>query len=202
MAIISFEREVHAKKVCDFIEKLGYRCVERALFEAMKRPTKFISGLLTGAIASRSKEELERVVKLETKRLAIPGLVDVMSTHDITTSGNKILKLRVDNEAYEALEKVQFDLHLASSGKVRFNDPTKTKKVDNNAKLQDLQQRIAEDKKKILEMEAKEADLKEKLETDSVASLGLSKMQVEAGEETEKTTDEVMLDLLDDKNDV
>ena len=92
-------------------------------------------------------------------------------------SGNLILKLVADDEAIAGLTRVEFELHLDTSGKVKFQDERADKKTSRQTKLEELENRIKE-QKQLLEQAIQERRALEDVETASVGSMGVSKLHV------------------------
>ena len=89
-----------------------------------RKPTKVLTGLVSGPAASRDRTTLERLIMFEKKRVGICGRMEYHSATIVQKSGNLLLRIVTDKDALEGLKKVDFELRIGASGKVKFSDPS------------------------------------------------------------------------------
>ena len=146
-----------------------------------RKPTKVLTGLVSGPAASRDRSILERLITFEKKRVDIRGRMEYHSSTVVQKSGNLLLRIVTDEDALEDLKKVDFELRIGASGKVKFSDPSAEKKLTaeqmREKRRSELEESIASDKIRIKERLAELRALNE--ETESIGSLGMSSMTVE-----------------------
>jgi hypothetical protein len=115
----------------------------------------------------------------------IAGRIEVLETFR-TKSGNAILRIRVDDVALTRLKELDFEVRVATAGKIRFCETKPAcASTDNRAppdkaaeiaeRIQSLEEEIAVEKEK-LDVMNKRVD---EAETASVGSVGLSALIVE-----------------------
>ena len=169
MATISFQDKEFYEKLSEVVNDNGFCLEEYSEFLNKRRPTTILSGLIKEPTAKQPREILELLITHQTKVKQIPGLVEFYSEH-VTAAGNKILRIRVDDEAFERFKQVNCELQLAAAGKVLFQEAksasskTQTPKSEQITKrLSELQAKIEEDKAQIakLEQERDEAAMAE-----------------------------------------
>lgn len=171
-----------AKKLAEVIERGGFKVVDREEHLSTLKPKKVMSGLLRNPLSTRPKEELERYIKLDVKAKKIPGTVEYFG-ETMTKQNNKILRIRVDEEAAEFLNQTGNTLSFAAFGKVLFADLNK-KKLSPTDKLVELAKRIETGKKMIAELERQqELELKAaKSEAETIGSLGATNLNLGGSE--------------------
>ena len=186
MATISIADSASVKEVERIVEASQFLLATKEDIENERKPTTVLTGLVTGSAARRSKEELERFIKAEKARLAIPGRLDFNSTLPIAKSGNLLLRIRVDDEAKERLSEVNNQLRIGASGQVKFEDERKKVVVNQQTRqerIRDLEKRIADEQEKIRQLCIERRDL-EKAETESVGSMGMGTLHMETDDPT------------------
>ena len=163
------------------VDKLGLRMMNIEDLKIIRRPTKMFTGLLTGAAARRDMGVLEEYVKYEARTRNIIGRIEVAGEMPCS-SGNKILRLKVDDIAEEGLRRCNYELYIGTSGKVKFSDvrdkSTSGGNFERKQRTEELLQKIKEDKAKIAAREAEIAEIS-KAEEASIGSCGMSNLQVE-----------------------
>ena len=167
------------------------------------KPKKVLSGLLRNPLSMRSKEELERFIKLEVKSKKIPGTIEYFN-ETVTQQNNKILRIRVDEEAMTYLNSTGNTLSFAAYGKVLFSDAQK-KTLSHDEKLSELEQKIETGKKMIAELEREREHERAAAasQAETIGSLGAGGLNLndpEAKGETNQEAMETALALLDDDN--
>ena len=183
LATVSFlDQEAH-DKVVGLVKSKGFNCMRREELEAMRKPTKILSGLLSGPVAKRTRQELERLLKFGQDKYNIHGRMEYYTAIEIPRSGNKLLRIKVDSDAEEGMKELNYELPLGASGKVRFEDESANKKLtpeNKRRKLEELEAKISEEKSKIEELVKQRIEL-DKAEVESVGSLGLSGLEMAEG---------------------
>ena len=160
-----------------------------------RKPTTILTGLVTGSAAKRDRKMLERMLKFEAQRVEIHGRIEFYSATPIVKSGNLLLRILVDEDAKWELSKVNDELHIGASGKVKFQDERALRKSApeyRRRRLQELEQSIEAHKKLLLDEVKERKELEIDLDTapPSVGSMGMSSLNVgDAGNE-EPTTEE------------
>ena len=154
---------------------------------AERKPVTILTGLLQGPAAKRERHEIERFLKFEQKRVQLPGRLEFYSAIPIKRSGNTLLRIAVDDDAFSKLKELDFQLRIGASGQVRFEDERaekKTNKQTREVKIHELESSIHALKNKLVTLAKEKRDL-EKAETESVASLGLSALHMEVDSNVE-----------------
>ena len=185
------------------VDKLGLEMMDIEDLKEIRRPTKMFTGLLTGAAARRDKTILEEYVKHEARMKNITGRMEIAGEM-MCASGNKILRLKVDDIAEEGLSRCNYELSIGTSGKVKFTDvrdkSTKGGYAERARRAEELLKKIRDEKAKIA---AREVELEEeisKAEEASIGSCGMSSLNVEdtAGEKMEADNLETVNEVVDE----
>ena len=171
MATFSVPNDVSAGQVEMIVKAKGYLALPKNALPDERKPTKVLTGLVSGPAASRDRTTLERLIMFEKKRVGICGRMEYHSATVVQKSGNLLLRIVTDKDALEGLKKVDFELRIGASGKVKFSDPSAEKK------RAELEESSAADKIRIKERLAELRALNE--ETESIGSMGMSGMTVE-----------------------
>ena len=166
-----------AGQVEKIIREHGFFVMKKETLMEERKPTRILSGLVTGPTAGRDRKVLERLLKYEADRVGVTGRLEYYSSHLVKKSGNLILKLVADDEAIAGLTRCEFELRLGASGKVKFQDERADKKTSRQTKLEELESRIKE-QKQLLQQAIQERRALEDVETASVGSMGVSKLHV------------------------
>ena len=112
--------------------KVSVKIMSRSSWEAQKRPTKFITGLVTGATANQPKEKLVKLLEVQAKLEKIPGKIELIQTFKTQRPDSIIIKLLVDDIAEARLVEMGNTLRFGFSDKILFEDvkPKTTTKVN------------------------------------------------------------------------
>ena len=187
MATFSVPNDISAGQVEMIVRAKGYLALPKNALLDERKPTKVLTGLISGPAASRDRPTLERLLAFEKKRVGICGRMEYHSATIVQKSGNLLLRIVADEDAVEGLKKVDFELRIGASGKVKFSDPSAEKKLNpeqmREKKRSELEESIAADKLRIKERLAELRALNE--ETELVGSMGMSGMTVEDSEKME-----------------
>ena len=180
MATFSVPNDVSAGQVEMIVRAKGYLALPKNALLNERKPTKVLTGLVSGPAASRERSTLERLIAFEKKRVDICGRMEYHSSTVVQKSGNLLLRIVTDEDALEDLKKVDFELRIGASGKVKFTDPSAEKKLTaeqmRDKRRAELEESIAADKVRIKERLAELRSLNE--ETESIGSMGMSSMTV------------------------
>ncbi|MEO0804505.1 MAG: hypothetical protein AAFY57_19890, partial [Cyanobacteria bacterium J06642_2] len=199
MAIIFVADSRSVKQVAKEADKLGITLKSRADVEAERRPTVILSGLITGQAAKCERPEIERFLKAEVKRVSIPGRLHYFQAYN-TKGDNQLLKIIVDDEAEERLKELDYQLRMGASGLVKFQDERASKKVDPRSRkirLEQLQTEIEREKKGLMQKMKILRDL-ERVETESVGSMGLGSLNVDDKDKDSSEKYDHLLGLFDE----
>ncbi|MEO0804544.1 MAG: hypothetical protein AAFY57_20100, partial [Cyanobacteria bacterium J06642_2] len=199
LASIFIADERSVEMVAKEAEKLDITLKSREAVEAERKPTVILSGLITGQAAKRERQEIERFLKAEVKRMAIPGRLHFFQSHT-TKGGNLLLKIIVDDEAEERLKELDYQLRMGASGLVKFEDDRAGKKVDQRSRkirLEQLLTEIQREKEGLKEKMKLLRDL-ERIETESVGSMGLGSLNVEDKDQDSGAKYDHLLHLMDE----
>lgn len=181
-------------------EKLGLFLKDRRQVEAERRPTTILTGLVTGSTAKRSRQEIELFLKKAVEQAKIDGRLHFYQTQE-TKSNNLLLRILVDDVAEARLKELDYQIRIGASGLVKFSDERKAKKVDHKrsrqVRIEELKIHIGREKEKITKMYEALDDL-EKAETESMSSLGLSKLNVDDKDKADAHTYEELLNTSDE----
>ena len=195
--------EASAGKLEQVINRSGFLAVPKTEYLANLKPKKVLSGLLRNPLSTRSKEELERFIKLEVKSKKIPGTVEYFN-ETMTQQNNKILRIRVDEEAMTYLNSNGNTLSFAAYGKVLFSDAQK-KKLSHDEKLSELEKKIETGKKMIAELEREREHERAAAasEAETIGSLGAGGLNLgdnpdAKGDDASQEAMETALELLDE----
>ena len=161
------------------VREQGFIAVRKDVLLESRKPTTILSGLVTGPASKRDRSVLERLLKFECDRVGITGRLEFHSSSLIQKSGNLLLRIVVDDDAKGELSRLDNELRIGASGKVKFLDEREEKKSNpewKRRRLAELEQKIAEGKQLIKEMAEEGQKLCETLEDNppSVGSLGMS----------------------------
>ena len=160
----------------------------KASWEAQRRPTKFMSGLLRGATARLNKEQLGKLLEVTVTAQKIPGRMEIASIFD-TPRQNRIVRVLIDDVAESRFKDLDYTLRFGFSDKVLFSDtkPADKTKVNNQptkeARVIALEKSIASHKTKVQELEKARADTLQEPETDTetldgaVAEMNLTEVE-------------------------
>ena len=189
LATFSVPNDTSAGQVEAVVREHGFLAVPKAAIMNERRPSKILTGLVTGPAASRDRTTLERLLRFEAARLKISGRMEYHSAHLVQKSGNLLLKIVVDDVAMQGMEENSFELRIGASGKVKFLDDRAEKKInkqeDRKLQIEALEKQIEEQKNLLKETLRQRKEL-EQVDTDSVGSAGLSQLSVDVDEmETE-----------------
>ena len=194
-AVVSISDARSCEAITDGIKKLGFEVKDLEELREERRPTKILSGLITGPTAKFDETVLAELLKHQIKEHKIAGRIEAADKIP-TKAGNAILRLRVDDIAMQRLQELEFTLRFAMAGRVLFQEvkQDKTTKVnkepisDLQARRDEIQKRLDElEKEKAAELESLAAVEAERAELASVSSMGLSGLSVteeQAGMET------------------
>ena len=195
-----------AGMIKELAESIGFVVVPKAELEAERKPVTILTGLLTGPASKRERPEIERFLKFEATRVKIPGRIEFYSLISVERSGNKLLKIVVDDDAMERMRELDFQLRVGASGNVKFQDEREAKKSNKQTRanrIHDMEKEIGGLKERLVELQKKRRELE--ADNESVASLGLSKLQVESAamdteeaKEGNKSVEEEVEELLKD----
>ena len=196
-ATYSVPNTVSAGQVEAVVRDHGFLAMEKETVMNERKPTTILTGLVTGSAAKRDRKMLERMIKFEAQRVEIHGRIEFYSATPIIKSGNLLLRILVDEDAKWEMSKVNDELHIGASGKVKFQDERALRKSSSEyrrRRLQELEQSIEASKKLILDQvkERKELEMDLEKPPPSVGSMGMSSLTVGdvAGDE-EPSTEEV-----------
>jgi hypothetical protein len=204
-ATVAFTCERSRAKITAAIEAKGFRVETIETLRETRRPVTILSGLVNGPTAALSEETFATILKREALTKGIAGRLEVINVIT-TTSHNAILRIRADDVAMERLKELSFTLNIALAGRVLFEcvksgELTKDNRSTSSPTPGEGADTVKERLKKLLEeMERVKAELeayveaKASDETGSVASLGLSGLNVVAEEGKE------MLELIEEIN--
>ena len=184
----------------EVVKSAGFILERKETLVAERKPVTILTGLLQGPAAKRERNEIERFLKFEQARVKIPGRIEFYSSIPIKRSGNTLLRIAVDDDAFSRMKEVDFQLRIGASGLVRFEDERaskKTNKQTREVKIHELETSIHDLKNKLVTL-AKEKRELEKSETESVASLGLSGLNVGESSKGEPTK-ETAMDIADEE---
>ena len=135
--------------------------------------------MLTGPAAKRTRSELECLLKYECHRVKIPGRCEYYSEIPVHRSGNKLLKVKVDDDAMERLRELDFQVRVGASGMVKFQDKREAKQVNKQTRanrLQECNNELEELRKKLVECEARKQGIE--ADTESVGSGGITGLRI------------------------
>ena len=199
----------------EVVKSAGFILIKKETLAAERKPVTILTGLLQGPAARRERNEIERFLKFEQARVKIPGRIEFYSSIPIRRSGNTLLRIAVDDDAFSRMKELEFQLRIGASGQVRFEDERaskKTNKQTREVKIHELESSITDLKKKLITL-AKEKRELESVETASVGTLGMSELNMEVdsnaeepkGEPSKSTTadipDEEVKELLGESGD-
>ena len=195
-----------AGMIKELAESIGCVMVPKAELDAERKPVTILTGLLTGPASQRERPELERFLKHEKKRVTIPGRLEFYSLISVKRSGNKLLKIVVDDDTMERMRELDFQLRVGASGLVKFLDEREAKKTNKQTRanrIHELEKEMTGLKEKLIAIHKEKRELE--ADTESVASLGLSglvvdnaAMDTDEAKEGNKTDEEDVEDLLKD----
>ena len=175
--------------------KLELVLKSRRQYEEERKPHTILTGLVTGPAAARDRELLERKIQAEKVRVKIPGKLQYHSSHKVASSGNLLLKILVDEEAEPRFKELSYQLRIGASGYVKFEDDRAKRKVDKRTRanqIETLEAELEAEKKK-LEERIKYLDQLKNTDNESVASMGLSGLNVG---DNDKVPDDMEVDKL------
>ena len=198
LATVHIADRQSCKSMGEVAENLKLQLVHRAELEAERKPTTILTGLVIPPAAKRSRETIERFLKFEKQRNGIPGRLEYYSAIPLGQSGNILLRIIVDDEAKEELERIDSSLRIGASGLVKFVDERADKKVNaqtRKAKLAKVEAELETHKKHLNNLFKEKQELL-RAETESVGSAGLSNLTVT--EEVEVNTEEDPEAILED----
>ena len=175
--------------------KLELVLKSRRQYEEERKPYTILTGLVTGAAAAREREILERMIQAEKDRVKIPGKLQYHSAHKVASSGNLLLKILVDEDAEPRFKELSYQLRMGASGYVKFEDDRAKRKVDKRSRAKQIEELEAEleAEKNKLEERIKDLDQLKNSDTASVASMGLSGLNVG---DNDKVPDDMEVDKL------
>ena len=127
-AKVSLADSKSAEEVRKCISNMGYVVKEITELLSERRPSMVLSGLLKGATADCSKEDLSVIMKSAAAKNSIAGRIEVTECLK-TKNGNAILRIRVDDIALKRIRELNMELRLATAGKVRFSEANKVQVV-------------------------------------------------------------------------
>ena len=175
--------------------KLELVLKSRRQYEEERKPYIILTGLVTGAAAAREREILECMIQAEKDRVKIPGKLQYHSAHKVASSGNLLLKILVDEDAEPRFKELSYQLRIGASGYVKFEDDRAKRKVDKRTRanqIQTLEAELEAEKKK-LEDRIKYLDQLKNSDNESVASMGLSGLNVGDKDKAEDMDTETLL---------
>ena len=176
--------------VSRIVNEQGFTVVPKAEVLEKRRPTKILTGLVTGSAANRDRATLERLLKFEVERVGVRGRLEFYSAHPIQKSGNLLLKIILDDRAMDCLKERDFELRIGASGRVRFSDERADKKTSRADKLKAQKEELVKEyeaTKDAMRTMYQKIRALEAEETESIGSLGVSDLTVETEEmDTEK----------------
>ncbi len=189
-----------ATRLSDLAAKEGMKLLTAQELAAVRKPTKILTGLVTGPAARKERAILDLYVKAQKECQRIPGRMEVCQTFE-TKAGNLLMKLVVDEEAMSRLKEIDHTLRIGASGLVKFADVTEGKRLDNvaakNAALAKRKEELKEKEQALRDAAAAlrqaERDAEEAKETESVGSLGagaLSLADADLAEQMETVLEE------------
>ena len=152
----------------------------RRQYEEERKPHTILTGLVTGSAAARDREILERMIQAEKDRVKIPGKLQYHSAHKVASSGNLLLKILVDEDAEPRFKELSYQLRMGASGYVKFEDDRAKRKVDKRTRanqIETLESELEAEKKK-LDERIKYLNQLKNSDNESVASMGLSSLNV------------------------
>jgi hypothetical protein len=103
------------------LKGMGFRTRNLKDLLAERRPTKVLSGLVTGPTASLPEDKFPVMLKQQVGVHGINGRIEILATH-VTKSNNRIVRIRADDVALERLGQLNNCLTFAMSGKVKFSE--------------------------------------------------------------------------------
>ena len=170
------------------IAKLGYKACPMAEWKRTQETTVLYSGLLTGQTAHLRKDKLALLLDDQVQRNGIPGELKIFDT--LPTNTGIILRLKATPEAAEGMKRVDNTLRFTLDGKVLFTEAnlrSDSRKLDHRPeverekqrkRLQELEEGLARQRERLRHLE-------EEQDASSVASLGLSSLEVEQKQDDE-----------------
>lgn len=202
-ATVSFPDENSVRAVGERIANLGYICKDIQTLREERRPCQVLSGLVQGVTAECTVDEFAVILKDATSRSGIVGRAEVVESFQ-TRNGNAILRIRVDDIAMGQLEGLDFELRIATAGKVKFHPVKKpTSNTDNRAsktpetpeateianRIRALEEEITKQKERYVTVQAHQL---EAVENSSVSSMGFGNLGLadDGKAATEMATDE------------
>ena len=175
--------------------KLELVLKSRRQYEEERKPYTILTGLVTGSAATREREILECMIQAEKTRVNIPGKLQYHSSHKVASSGNLLLKILVDEDAEPRFKELSYQLRMGASGYVKFEEDHAKRKVDKRSRAKQIEELEAEleAEKNKLEERIKDLDQLKNSDTASVASMGLSGLNVG---DNDKVPDDMEVDKL------
>ena len=128
-------------------------------------------------------------------QVKIPGKLQYHSAHKVASSGNLLLKILVDEDAEPRFKELSYQLRMGASGYVKFEDDRAKRKVDKRTRakqIEDLEAELEAEKKK-LDERIKYLNQLKNSDNESVASMGLSGLNVGDKDKAEDMDTETLL---------
>jgi hypothetical protein len=202
-ATMEFADDQSKAAVSQSVIEAGYKVVEMAVLREKRQPSKVLSGLIGGQTAKLSEEDLAVIVKSQVQKLGIVGRFEVMDSI-LTKNDNKILRIRVDEQAMEGFDRRGRVLRIAMAGRVLFADGREGMTLENKSRreIDATQEPLDVLESKILGEKARMATLQTQAKhqaesTSSVGSLGVNAcLIISAGASKVVTLDEELNNLL------
>lgn len=193
LAEIHFTRGESIPTVADLVKTFNLKLVGKEDLLQRRRPTKLMSGLITAPAASLPDETLTKAFKQEVLASKVDGRLEFVSTVTVARSGNKILRILVDDIAVQSLGARGNTLNLMGMGEVLFSDVKGQNTTLNKtaANLQSKARDLEERRKRLAEeteaLKAAEEKLENERESQSVGSCGISGMNIGVAMDTTET---------------
>ncbi len=137
--MLEAESEGSWKWLWDVLSKQSVRLETYEQHKARIEATRSLSGFLRSPTAEMKLEDLKVLVTADLRSQKVGGIVTVCKVDPSSKGG--LLRLKVDQEAYEDLVNVGLEIHVGAHGRVQLNEHG----VDRTKELEeeDLQNRLS-----------------------------------------------------------
>jgi hypothetical protein len=185
-ATMEFADDQSRNAVSQSVTDAGYKVMDLCELREKRQPSKVLSGLIHGVTAKISEEDLAVIIKSQAQKLKIVGRFEVMDSF-VTKNENKILRIRVDQQAMEGFDQVGRVLRIAMAGRVLFTDavredmtltnkPAEENVIDTLQKdMQVLESKLLAEKARLATLRTKQSESTRQETTSSIGSLGLGR---------------------------
>ncbi len=172
--LVEAETQGSFKWLWDILSKQSVRVETYAAHKARIETSRSLSGFIRSPTSEMRLEDLKVLVAGDLRSQKVGGVVTVCKV-DPTPKGG-LLRLKVDQEAYEDLVNLGLEIHVGAHGRVQLNEHG----VDRSKELEeeDLQNRMERLRQTMLEaqqkLEAAEAEAMMRANAAAVAAVELS----------------------------